>query len=249
MNQPESSGNSAEVPLGVLLDIEGTTSSISFVYDQMFPYIRRELSEFLANEWNRVDVQHACEQIASDAGYESLQIWAASVGGLEPPQLVNAEVIQLMDDDVKATGLKLLQGLIWQSGFESGELVAHVFDDVLPCLRIWHQAGHDLRIYSSGSVAAQRLFFGHTIVGNLLPMFRKHYDTTTGNKKEAASYAIIADDFQLDADQILFLSDVTAELDAAQSAGIRTCVVCRPGNMDVLDDCQHRKIHKFTELL
>src|SRR5262249_52930599 len=144
--------------------------------------------------------------------------------------VVCKEVTRLMDADAKATGLKQLQGLIWQRGFESGELKAHVFDDVPPALTAWNAAGKDVRIYSSGSVQAQKLFFGHTIAGNLLPQFRGHYDTTTGPKKEADSYRRIAADFKLPPSDILFLSDIVAELDAARAAGLKTALCIRPGN-------------------
>jgi enolase-phosphatase E1 len=120
--------------------------------------------------------------------------------------------------------------LIWHSGFESGELKAHVYDDVPPALVAWNAVGKDVRIYSSGSVQAQKLFFGHTIAGNLLSQFRGHYDTTTGPKKDASSYQKIAADFQLPAGEVLFLSDIVAELDAARSAGMQAALVIRPGN-------------------
>jgi enolase-phosphatase E1 len=139
-------------------------------------------------------------------------------------------VLRLMDADAKATGLKQLQGLIWKSGFESGELKAHVYEDVPPALESWTAAGKDVRIYSSGSVQAQRLFFGHTIAGDLLPRFRGHYDTTTGPKKEAESYRKIAAAFGLPLTAILFLSDIVTELDAAREAGLATALVVRPGN-------------------
>jgi enolase-phosphatase E1 len=235
------------LPPGILLDIEGTTSSVSFVYDRMFPFVRRELRGFLAAHADREDVGQACEQIARDAGHASFDEWVARQG-TPAQELVAAEVLRLMDGDVKATGLKQLQGLIWHDGFLSGELQAHVYDDVLPCLQRWHAAGHDIRIYSSGSVQAQRLFFGHTIVGDLLPYFRGHYDTTRGSKREAASYAVIAADFALPPSDILFLSDLPAELDAARDAGLPTCLVCRPGNASIPDAVPHRRITSFTEL-
>src|SRR5262249_37415562 len=134
----------------------------------------------------------------------------------------------LMDSDAKATGLKALQGLIWQSGFESGEMKAHVYEDVPLALAAWNAAGKDVRIYSSGGVQAQKLFFGYTIAGDLLLQFRGHYDTTTGPKKEAESYRMIAADFGLPPDEILFLSDIVAELDAARAAGMQTGLVVRP---------------------
>lgn len=218
---------------GILLDIEGTTSSISFVYDVMFPFVRRELVRFLREKWNEPDVAAACESIARDAGHSSLAEWERSTGAdgeVTGHELVASEVIRLMDRDVKATGLKALQGLIWEAGFASGELQAHVYEDVPPALKRWNTSGLDVRIYSSGSIQAQKLFFGHTIAGDLLPLLSGHYDTTTGPKREPASYKTIANEFGLSPPEILFLSDVVAELDAAKGAGLQTGLVLRPGN-------------------
>jgi enolase-phosphatase E1 len=247
---PATDTHRTKLPSGILLDIEGTTSSISFVYDQMFPFVRRELRRFLEDQGRRDDVQAACRQIAQDAGYDSLGAWrsAQSAPDLTAEEFVARHVLQLMDSDVKATGLKQLQGLIWEQGFAAGELRAHVYDDVPGCLQRWHQAGHDLRIFSSGSVQAQRLFFRHTTAGDLRNCFRDHYDTTLGSKRDAASYATIARAFDLPPHDILFLSDVPAELDAARRAGLQTCLVRRPGNGPVSADCPHRQIHCFTEL-
>ena len=224
---------------GILLDIEGTTSSISFVYDVMFPFVRRELDAYLRGHWGEPALTAAFDAIARDAGNPSI------AGSQER---VKAEVVRLMDGDVKATGLKQLQGLIWEAGFTSGEMKAHVYEDVPPALAAWNKAGLDVRIYSSGSVQAQKLFFGHTIAGNLLPLFRGHYDTTTGPKKEAASYAAIAAAFSLPPPEILFLSDVPAELDAARQAGLQTALVLRPGNAAVKPDHGHGEIRSFKEV-
>ena len=219
---------------GILLDIEGTTSSISFVYDVMFPFVRRELDKYLRVNWEAPALNEVCDLIAKDAGYESFDVWYGNRGEEdEHQQLLTEEVLRLMDGDVKATGLKALQGLIWQSGFESGEIRAHIYDDVLPAIQAWNNAGCDIRIYSSGSIAAQKLFFGHTVVGNMLHLFQGHYDTTTGPKKEVESYCAIAKNFGLPPAEILFLSDVLAELEAARAAGLQTCLCKRPGNVVV----------------
>jgi len=220
---------------GILLDIEGTTSSVSFVYDVMFPYVRKHLTFEVFANWMEPEYIEAFQAIAKDAGFESLDAWLNSKSltrdnPLRAADVVCKEVTRLMDADVKATGLKQLQGLIWKSGFESGELKAHVYDDVPPVLAAWNAAGKEVRIYSSGSVQAQKLFFGHTIAGDLLQQFRGHYDTTIGGKKEAASYHKIAADFHLPVAEILFLSDIVAELDAARAAGMQTALVVRPGN-------------------
>jgi enolase-phosphatase E1 len=238
---------------GILLDIEGTTSSISFVYDVMFPYVRRHLTFEVFSNWMEPEYIEAFHAIARDAGHESLDAWLKKEGltrenPLRAAETVCKEVTRLMDVDAKATGLKQLQGLIWQSGFEGGELKAHVYEDIPPALAEWQAAGRDVRIYSSGSVQAQKLFFGHTIAGNLLPYFRGHYDTMTGPKREANSYSKIAKEFGLAPDEILFLSDVVAELDAARAAGMQTALVVRPGNAVPPAGHSHPVIESFAGL-
>ncbi len=220
---------------GILLDIEGTTSSVSFVYDVMFPYVRKHLTFEVFANWEEPEYVDAFHAIAKDAGHESLDTWLKTKNltrdnPLRAAEIVCQEVTRLMDADVKATGLKQLQGLIWKNGFESGELQAHVYSDVAPALIAWKAAGQDVRIYSSGSVQAQLLFFGHTIAGNLLHQFSGHYDTTIGGKKESDSYRKIAEAYALAPGEILFLSDIVAELDAARAAGLQTALVLREGN-------------------
>jgi enolase-phosphatase E1 len=232
---------------GILLDIEGTTSSLRFVHDAMFPFVRRELDDYLEAHWDSPSLQAAGDQIAQDAGYSSLDAWTVAEPG-DPRQRVRDEVLRLMDGDIKATGLKQLQGLIWRSGFESGELRAPVYADVLPALESWRHAGLDLRIFSSGSVAAQKLFFGHTEVGDLLGFFAGHYDTTLGSKKEAESYRKIVQEFGLPPGDLLFVSDVVAELDAARTAGMRTALSVRPGNAAVLEVHDHPVITGFDQI-
>jgi len=240
---------------GILLDIEGTTSSVSFVADVMFSYVRKHLTFEVFSNWLEPEYIAACEQIARDAGHASLDGWLQQEGltrenPLRSAEVVCREVARLMAADAKATGLKQLQGLIWKSGFESGELAAHVFDDVPTALARWNAAGKDVRIYSSGSVQAQRLFFGHTIAGDLLPQFRGHYDTTTGGKKEAESYRRIAADFALPPAEVLFLSDIVAELDAARAAGMATALVVRPGNAtgQTSTGSPHEQIESFGQI-
>lgn len=223
---------------GLLLDIEGTTSSIRFVYDVLFPEARERVEAFLERRWSEPSVQAACRQIAADAG------WA----DFDRDRIV-AEVHRLMAGDVKATGLKELQGLIWAEGYAEGRLRSHVYPDVPPALAAWRERGLDVRIYSSGSIAAQKTFFAQTEAGDLLPCLRDHYDTTTGPKREVESYRRIASDMGVSADAILFLSDVPAELDAAASAGMQTAVVIRPGNVPVAVDCPHPRITSFAEIV
>jgi enolase-phosphatase E1 len=231
----------------VLLDIEGTTSSIRFVYDVMFPYVRQHIGEFLERTWDQPATKLAIEQMARDAGYESTAQWVGTTD-VDPRLVVFDEVHTLMDEDVKATGLKQLQGLIWESGFTSGAIKAHVYDDVLPAMQIWHAKAIAIYIYSSGSIPTQKLFFGHTVAGDLLPMIAGHYDTTVGPKRLADSYRVIIAEMGLPAQEVLFISDVVEELHAAQQAGLQTALSIRPENKPVVDTQGHRVIHSFDEL-
>lgn len=233
---------------GILLDIEGTTSSIAFVFEVMFPFARRELDLFLVTAWEKPAVLEACQQIARDAGLNSIDDWEPGALDDALRRHVRAEVVRQMESDAKTTGLKQLQGLIWKSGFDSGELKSHVYEDVPQRLSDWKQAGADVRIYSSGSIAAQKLFFGHTIAGDLLARLNGHYDTTTGPKREAASYEKIAAEFALPANEILFLSDIVEELDAAEQAGMKTALVIRPGNKPATPGHHHPQITSFDEI-
>lgn len=236
---------------GILLDIEGTTSSVRFVYDLLFPYAARELPAFLTSQWGEPATAKAVELIAKDAGKPSAQDWfAAEQAASADAQraVVAREIARQMQADLKLTGLKELQGLIWESGFRTGELQAHVYPDVPPALAAWQAAGIDLRIYSSGSIHAQKLFFGYTLAGDLLGRFSGHYDTTIGAKREAASYAKIAAAFALAPAEILFLSDIPAELDAARTAGLATGLLLRPENAPVPAEHGHPAIHSFSEI-
>jgi len=233
---------------GILLDIEGTTSSISFVHDVMFPFVRERLVEFLATNFPRSDVSDACEQIARDAGKSSLVEWSKATGKLVQ-QLVIGEVRRLMDGDVKATGLKALQGLIWADGFHEGKLRAHVYPDVIEQIKRWRQSGLDVRIYSSGSIAAQKLFFGHIDgLGNCLDLFTGNYDTTIGSKREATSYQRVAADWGLQPDEIIFVSDVAGELMAATEAGLQAVASVRPGNAPLDPELPHVRVTSFDQL-
>ncbi|MBU6309790.1 MAG: acireductone synthase [Planctomycetes bacterium] len=229
---------------GILLDVEGTTSSISFVYDVLFEHAKKNVASFLAARRDDPQVRTAALGLArtlglpddvldSDAGLTRLALGA----------------VDLMNRDIKETSLKALQGMIWRGGYESGEIVAHVFDDVPPALTQWADGGLDVRIYSSGSIEAQTLFFAHTAAGDLTPYLRGHYDTTTGPKREATSYAAIAADMGLEPRQILFVSDVGAELDAARAAGMATALAVRPGNREPGGLYEHEAVSSFAEIV
>lgn len=224
----------------------------------MFPYVRRELERFLVSAIDTEAVQEAANQIAIDGGHPSLAalVDASTVDSqsdssenVSPAvRAITLEVIRQMDADLKATGLKQLQGLIWKDGFESGEMQAHLYPDVHPALKQWFNSGLTLRIYSSGSVAAQLLFFGHTTEGDLLSMFDGHDDTKTGPKKVAESYRSIAEKFGLPPEKVLFISDSLDELDAAATAGMQTCWSCRPENPPAERESAHPAIHSFSEI-
>jgi enolase-phosphatase E1 len=209
---------------GIVLDIEGTMSSILYVRDVMFKFARRELNGFLASHWDEPGVRAICERIVRESGTSSLEEFSSA----EAREKVAALAGKLMDEDFKTTGLKDLQALIWESGFKSGELRGQVYPDVPPVLAAWNRAGKDVRVYSSGSIAAQKLFFENTADGNLLPFFKGHFDTTTGSKKAAESYRKIGTEMKLPPREILFLSDIEEELNAAQEAGMVTGLVVRP---------------------
>jgi enolase-phosphatase E1 len=233
---------------GVLLDIEGTTASVRFVYEVLFPFSRRTLPDYLRAHWADPQVQSACEYVAKDAGTSSLADWIASSGGRTGLDLVLEEIDRQMDADLKATGLKQLQGLVWREGYESGELVSQVYPDVPAAVQRWNDAGLDVRIFSSGSVAAQKLFFRYTDHGDLTPYLRGNYDTTTGPKKEAQSYRLIAQRMEKPTGEILFCSDVVDELNAARDAGMKTALAKRPGNAPVADEAGHPVLTSFDQI-
>jgi enolase-phosphatase E1 len=210
----------------LLLDVEGTTTPIAFVHDELFPYARRRLAAACREAAGRPEVEVAIERLRGEYGEE------AKRSGAELPPFGDgaAYAAHLMDLDRKSTGLKALQGILWEDGYRSGELRGRVFDDVPAALAAWRRLGARVRIFSSGSVLAQRLLFAHSDHGDLTPFIEGYHDTTTGPKREPASYASIATDFRLAPRAILFLSDVVAELDAAAAAGLATGLVLRPGN-------------------
>lgn len=234
---------------GILLDIEGTTSSIDFVYQTMFPYVRRELDGFLWANFDEPNVAAACRAIVGEPSKVRLEVLSEhEAARAEAIALVRDEVLRLMDADSKSTGLKQLQGLIWRRGFESGELVAHLFPDVPGSLKNWSAVGIRLYVYSSGSVESQKLFFGHTEFGNMLGCFSGHFDTTTGPKREGASYEKIAVEIGLPPRRMLFLSDVSAELAAASSADFQVGLCLRPGNPSQPDADRWPRIESFSQI-
>jgi len=237
---------------GVVLDIEGTTTPISFVYDVLFPYARKNLNAFLAT--------HGPSGLLAEVDRQLREEHAADVArGDAPPPLpadmsggnaVDLEpyVVWLMDRDRKSPGLKLLQGMIWQRGFADGTLRGELFPDVAPALERWRERAIDIAIYSSGSVLAQRLIFGHTPAGDLTPRISQFFDATIGPKRSADSYRHIASELRRDPAELLFLSDVHAELSAARAAGFQTMLCVRPGNAEPPRD-DETTIRTFDDII
>jgi enolase-phosphatase E1 len=199
----------------ILTDIEGTTSSISFVKDVLFPYARRELPRFVREHGHAPEVRHWLDVVATEHG---------SICSDD----VIVEVLQgWIDQDRKHTALKALQGMLWREGYERGDYRGHVYPDAVEGLRQWHDAGHVLAVFSSGSVGAQKLLFGHSEAGDLTPLFSAFFDTEVGHKRNADSYRLIADSLNHRPSDIMFLSDVVEELDAAREAGMQTRLLDR----------------------
>ncbi len=199
----------------IITDIEGTTSSLSFVKDELFPYARAHVGEFLhANATNEHVLKildaintHVGKVLSLDEAIEQLIIW--------------------IDNDEKITPLKALQGLIWESGYQRGELKGHLYSDAIHNLQTWKAQGFDLYVYSSGSVYAQKLLFSHTEAGDLTPLFSGYFDTNIGSKQDSNSYENIVAHIGLPPEQLLFLSDIEGELNAAQAAGLQTIWLTR----------------------
>ena len=195
----------------ILTGIEGTTSSIAFVAEVLFPYARTRLADYIA--------AHPAETAPI----------LAEVAASEPGDAV-ATLLRWIDEDRKATPLKALQGMIWADGYASGAFTGHIYPDAAAGLHRWHAAGIKLYVFSSGSVPAQKLLFGHSEAGDLTPLFSGYFDTTTGPKREASSYARIAAAIGMSPGEVLFLSDTPEEIAAARGAGMNARLIDRSGD-------------------
>jgi enolase-phosphatase E1 len=222
-------------PRAILTDIEGTTSSIAFVHDVLFPYSRARLAEYVAAHASDPEVAAILEAVRAEAGVPTL-----NNGGC------TALLLAWHDADRKFAPLKALQGLIWATGYAEGKLQGHVYADAVAGLRRWKACGIALYVYSSGSVSAQKLIFGNTAFGDLTPLFSGYFDTAIGGKKEAASYAAIANEIGVAPGDILFLSDVEAELAAALSAGMMVTLLARD---EVPLTSPYPVVERFDEIL
>jgi enolase-phosphatase E1 len=233
----------------ILLDIEGTTTPVEFVYQVLFPYARNQLRRFVHQQpqtiasdikslrkEHTIDLQQGLNPPAWDDGPDSLL-----------PSMI-AYVEWLMDRDRKSPALKSLQGKIWQEGYLSGELRGQVYSDVPVAFERWSRQGRDICIFSSGSVLAQKLLFAHTTAGDLTPFIRDYFDTSTGAKTAEQSYRRIAAALKVPASEIVFLSDTRGELDSAQLAGMQTACCIRSAQHQ-RESSNHPVIRTFDEIL
>ena len=233
----------------ILLDVEGTTTPIAFVHEVLFSYARDHAKEFLVTNAGadevRADIARLREEHATDVS-----------NGEQPPPLNDDALIDslvayvewLIARDRKSTGLKSLQGKIWKQGYTDRSLKSQVYADVAPAFARWRALGWSINIFSSGSVLAQQLLFAHTEAGDLTKFIDHYFDTNVGKKGEADSYRRIAEALSLRADEILFVSDVVAELDAASEAGMETLLSIRAGNQPQQQAEKYRAIHSFESV-
>jgi enolase-phosphatase E1 len=218
----------------IVTDIEGTTSSIAFVHDVLFPYASKMLPDFVRKHAHKADIVELLDATRAEA---------------EEPQADTERCIEILlqwiREDRKATPLKALQGMIWAQGYAHSDFTGHIYEDAARNLAAWNEAGIDLYVYSSGSVKAQQLLFGHSDAGDLLPLFKGYFDTRIGHKRETESYRAIIEHIGLDADEILFLSDIIEELDAARDAGMQTIQLVRDENTKT---DSHIVAHSFDDI-
>ncbi len=224
----------------IITDVEGTTSSLSFVKDVLFPYAAQQLPAFVRERQHDPEVRQELAAAAAQADLPGDEIEA-----------VVSQLQQWIAEDRKVTPLKNLQGMIWEHGYASRAFEAHLYNDAEACLSRWHEQGLPLYVYSSGSVHAQKLFFGHSVAGDLRALFSGYFDTTTGPKFDAESYRKIVEEIAVPPQQVLFLSDVEDELNAAASAGLRTVRLVREADYGCSPsqvDSAHRVVASFDEI-
>lgn len=218
----------------IVTDIEGTTSDIRFVHQVLFPYARERLGEFIRSHYNDAEVAAPLAALREEIAQPDA----------DNEQLITA-LYRFMDEDRKSTALKALQGIIWRSGYHNGDFQGHLYPEVAAQLAAWQQQGLTLYVYSSGSVEAQKLLFGYSDAGDLQPLFSGYFDTHVGAKRESLSYQNIAQAIGLEPAELLFLSDIHQELDAARQAGWHTCQLIR----DEADPhSQHRQVNRFDHI-
>ncbi|MGI0479472.1 acireductone synthase [Geminocystis sp. CENA526] len=222
----------------ILTDIEGTTSSITFVHDVLFPYAYDKIGDFLEQNWHHQEVKNIVLEVAK---LENLTDYT--------PAQITTILRDWIKLDRKVTPLKDLQGMIWEEGYKNADYRSHIYQDAYEKLLLWHEQNMPIYIYSSGSIYAQKLFFGHSEYGDLLYLFSGFFDTNIGHKKEILSYKNIANSLNLNPEEIIFLSDVEAEVNSAFSAGMSTVWVIRDENLfqDKKDsNSSHQIVNNFS---
>lgn len=218
----------------ILTDIEGTTTSISFVFDVLFPYARKHIADFIRANLDNPAIQQELEAINQEVGQQ-----------LTAEQAIE-QLTGWIDQDRKLTPLKALQGMIWKQGYVDKGFTGHVYPDAVKHLRQWRDDGIKLYVYSSGSIQAQKLLFGYSDFGDLTPLFNGYFDTIIGMKRNSTSYQRISAEIGLDAENILYLSDSVEELDAAREAGMQTAWLVRDKQED--NESGHPFCHDFSEI-
>lgn len=218
----------------IVTDIEGTTSSLSFVKDVLFPYARERMAAFIREHAADAEVSPLLRDVATQARR-----------ALTVDESIS-ELRRWIDEDRKYTSLKAIQGLIWQNGYRQGDFHGHIYADAYEQLKAWREAGLHLYVFSSGSVYAQKLLFGHTEYGDLTPLFNGYFDTRVGAKIERTAYEAIVAEIGRPTSEIIFLSDIVAELDAAKQAGLHTIWFVRDGGLQT--DPPHPQVRSFSEI-
>ena len=218
----------------ILTDIEGTTSSLAFVKEVLFPYARANLADFVRRNITQEQVKKIMAATCQEINAE-----------LDTEQIIT-QLIQWIDEDKKVTPLKSLQGLIWEAGYQRADFKGHIYPDAVENIKKWKAKGLDLYVYSSGSVQAQKLLFAHTDYGDLTPLFSGYFDTLIGGKKEPQSYSNIAKNIDIPPEHLLFLSDIKDELDAAKTAGYQTAWLVREGALQA--KAEHLQVSSFDHI-
>ncbi|CAL1567952.1 unnamed protein product [Knipowitschia caucasica] len=243
----------------LLLDIEGTTTPITFVKDILFPYIKEHLEDYLSAHWEEDECKQDVHLLKKQIEEDMKQNRACAVHSVDQTIHTDEEkairevvdnVLWQMAADRKSTALKQLQGHMWRAAYTSGRIKGQVYEDVIPAIRRWRAKGLKVYIYSSGSVEAQKLLFEHSIEGDVLDLFDGHFDTNIGAKVDRKSYTNIAERIGCGSEEITFLTDVTREAKAAEDAGVNVVLVVRPGNMELTkeESDHYNLITSFSQL-
>ena len=238
----------------ILLDIEGTTTPITFVSKTLFPYAMSNAKSYLSDNYSSNDtvavIKSLQEQTKLDAEAKKFNFSITDLSLKEDKEVVINAVFKyvswLIEMDKKVTPLKQLQGYIWKSAYETGKIKGEFFEDVQSALELWKKDGKLVYIYSSGSVQAQKLLFQYSTNGDMLSLIKGHFDTKIGYKKDKTSYIRIAEELDIKPKDILFLTDITAEADAAIAAGMHAFILCRPGNKPIDNKSDYLCIDDFT---